>query len=892
SIHNNTVIKNAQIWCDANWTTAVKMNYISTDHSYNASFSTKDQTAGTTGTVTITTQVAWFVNWTKVIFVNFVENSSLIVNTTSVVLEWGEDTTLRVDYNKSDGTGINGATIMVAGVNITKSTDVYFIQLNSTQFLGTGSYPDIAIVATKFSFLTRTWYFNLTIIPARIDLTANIGTTPILNNSGEYYSTKLSQGSSDSFTLNVKIYHLINSEPLNITEPLIDSPVPLLNDPIQESNFSWSFIFDPEQSGVFIVRIEFEKQYYISSNFIFHLEILKASSLIVSNLDTPENIYFTESIDFFLLLNNIDYNEFITGASHDINASLIVSFINSTNDYYWFRFDTYNLQLGFHAVNITFYHSEFASSNIILIFNVITMPTAKISLTEVHMTNNGTIQIEEDLEITLDTYCTYHGIEITHLDTIELWLNSSSVSSNDYTLENEQTPFKIILHTLGWKFGSYNLSIQISTVGYQAQVIQLNITLNGIPTEILVDIEPGKNIQEGQDVKFIVTLRYQPDSQSGIGAGVNQQISLSGINISFSIEIKYKNDTTKTFNHITQTDEAGQAVFTIDGHLTKAAVGFTNVTIQSGAGLSGLQSSYSLPSSELATFRILAPAPIIDIIQIVGFVLMVVAVLLFGGIALGASIQFIQKKRETRKTLIQRHDMAVEQSFEDIKSIRLILARHESGLQFYVEKTLSEFQTDPDALSGMSTAISSFIGDVAGTMPSRGADDDSKKSIETISREGFYMLIWNGKYSSIIIISEAPLPDYFQERLTALGNELEMTFKDQLQDIFTTEQFPTSIIKKMVRKHIALHYFSAFVLNEGILTLKKVKLSRKDKKMLSILKEIHVQKNGLSYLFSEQIISRLERKYKRSEAIEFFEKAIMWNLLVELTQEEQKQLMS
>jgi hypothetical protein len=236
--------------------------------------------------------------------------------------------------------------------------------------------------------------------------------------------------------------------------------------------------------------------------------------------------------------------------------------------------------------------------------------------------------------------------------------------------------------------------------------------------------------------------------------------------------------------------------------------------------------------------------------------------------------------------------MAVEQSFEDIKSIRLILARHESGLQFYVEKTLSEFQTDPDALSGMSTAISSFIGDVAGTMPSRGADDDSKKSIETISREGFYMLIWNGKYSSIIIISEAPLPDYFQERLTALGNELELAFKDQLEDIFTTEQFPTSIIKKMVRKHIALHYFSAFVLNEGILTLKKVKLSRKDKKMLSILKEIHLQKNGLSYLFSEQIISRLERKYKRSEAIEFFEKAIMWNLLVELTQEEQKQLMS
>ena len=892
SIHNNTAIRNARIWCDANWTTAtdVKMNYISTDHIYNASFSTKDQIPGTTGNITITTQVAWFVNWTKVISFNFVENASLIVNTTSVVLEWGEDTTLRVDYNKSDGTGINGATITVAGVNITKSTDVYFIQLNSTQFPGTRSYTDIAIVASKIGFHTRTWYFNLTIIPARVNLTANIGTTPIVNNSGEYYSRKLSQGSSDSFTLNVKIYHLINNEPLNITEPLIDSPVPLLNDPVQESNFSWSFIFDPEQSGVFIVHIEFEKQYYISSNFIFHLEILKAPTSIVSNLDTPENLYFTESIDFFLLLNNTEYNELITGASHDINASLIVSFINFTNDYYWFRFNSSNLQLGFHAVNITFSHSEFTSSNIVLIFNVKTMPTAKISLTEVHMTNNGTVQIEEDLEITLDTYHTYHGIEITYLDTIELWLNSSSVSSNDYTLEDEQTPFKILLHTLGWKFGSYNLSIHISTLGYQAQVIQLNITLNGIPTEILVDIEPGTNIQEGQDVKFIATLRYQPDSQSGIGAGLNQQIPLSGINISFSIKIEYKNGTIKTFNNITQTNEAGQAVFTLDGHNTRSAIGFTNITIESEAGLSGLQSSYSIPSSELSTIKIFSPA--VDIFQIIGFVLMVVAILLFGAIAIGTSIQFIQRKREKRKTRIQKHDRAVEQSFEDIKSIRLILARHESGLQFYVEKTLSEFQTDPDALSGMSTAISSFIGDVAGTMSTRDAEPTSKKSIETISREGFYMLIWNGKYSSIIIISEAQLPEYFKERLTDLGHELETTFKDQLKDIFTTEQFPTSIIKKMVRKHIALHYFSAFALNEGVLTLKNVKLSRKAKKMFSLIKEIHLEKNGLHYLFSEQIITHLERKYKRSEAIEFLENAIKWNLLIEFTQEEHEKLMS
>ncbi|MHA2204106.1 MAG: hypothetical protein ACW991_10495, partial [Candidatus Hodarchaeales archaeon] len=360
--------------------------------------------------------------------------------------------------------------------------------------------------------------------------------------------------------------------------------------------------------------------------------------------------------------------------------------------------------------------------------------------------------------------------------------------------------------------------------------------------------------------------------------------------VSFYIGLKFENGTTRDLPaYSTQTDVRGEASFTIDGKYTRDGIGFSKIDVESGPSPSGLPSSYSMSDAELAEYEI---RYIFDPLEIIIPVITIgVAVLLTVG-ATAASGITINRRRKKRSATIHAKRRKVEQSFEDIKSIRLILARHESGLQFYVEKTLSEFQTDPDALSGMSTAISSFIGDVAGTMQTRGEETTSKKSIETISREGFYMLIWNGKYSSIIIISEAQLPEYFKERLIALGQELEETFKDQLKDIFTTEQFPNSIIKKMIRKHISLHYFSAFALNEGILTLKNVKLSRKGKKMLSLIKKIHLEKNGLFYLFSEQIISHLERKYKRSEAIEFLEKAINWNLLIELTQEEQEKLMS
>jgi uncharacterized protein YfeS len=126
--------------------------------------------------------------------------------------------------------------------------------------------------------------------------------------------------------------------------------------------------------------------------------------------------------------------------------------------------------------------------------------------------------------------------------------------------------------------------------------------------------------------------------------------------------------------------------------------------------------------------------------------------------------------------------------------------------------------------------------------------------------------------------------------LYGLGTELEEKFKDQLDDFLDLDDFPQSTIKKMVRKYLSIHYFSAFVLNEGILTLNNIKLSKKDKRMVSLIKDATFERQGNQYFFSEQVISYLATKYKRSEAIQFLEKAIEFNLLVECSQEELMQL--
>ncbi|MFX0184198.1 MAG: hypothetical protein ACFE95_14030, partial [Candidatus Hodarchaeota archaeon] len=169
SIHNNTDVKAATIWCNSSWTANVTMNQVA-DDSYNASLITTGQGVGTTGLVTITTQMGWFVNWTKIITVKFIGDSSLTVNETNVILEWRENTTLRIDYNDTLGDPIESGMVTVDGNNAFNINDVYYYRLNTTDYAGEGDYPDLVINATHPDYVSREIVFNLTITPGETNI--------------------------------------------------------------------------------------------------------------------------------------------------------------------------------------------------------------------------------------------------------------------------------------------------------------------------------------------------------------------------------------------------------------------------------------------------------------------------------------------------------------------------------------------------------------------------------------------------------------------------------------------------------------------------------------------------------------------------------------------------
>ncbi|MFW9904984.1 MAG: hypothetical protein ACFFFH_11670, partial [Candidatus Thorarchaeota archaeon] len=888
SNHNSTPstlshINNAKIWCNASWpsVTNVTMNQ-PTGTYYNASFVTTGQGAGDIGTVTITTQVSWFVNWTKTITVLFVQNTTLTADVTDLALQWRENVTIEFDYNETGGNRISVATVTIVDTseNFTYFTGKDSFKLNSTSFPGVNTFTDVIIRANSTGYLTREWYFNLTITPGRTNITGKIGNNPVWNNSG--ISKNFSNSSSDSIPLNLLYYHNLTGNPLDIDLPIIDSSIPVSN--IQkEFNLSWSITFNPNETGIFLINITFYLNNYKNSTFFFHLTIVKAGTAIIHIPLTDIQVYYTEYYDFFLLYKNIDYNENITGLDKDfgftINNSEVVD-LNQTDEGYWFRFNPSPsiLSLGRHSINISFYHEYFNPIFIEVSFIVIDMPTEPLNIANFRY--NQSILVEDVLYIDGEGYQTIRGQRISNY-TVMLRMNDTVVMKSLLDYQTIQNKVVINFTTSTLHYGNYSLTLEISKIGYQNQSINFNITLRGRETILEVTL-PGKKFEQGDSIKITAILTYVQKITGGIGAGLSLA-PLEAVDVSYYVVLKYENDTTRIFEFTNQTDDSGETSYIIDGKYTLAAVGFTNITAWSDSSISGLPASYSMSDEELTEyeiFHVLNPLEIIIPVIIIGVaILLVIAIVSVSGISLN-------RRRKRRSAAIHAKRRKIEQSFEDIKSIRLLIARHESGLQFYSEKTIAELQTDTDALSGMSAALSTFMGEVSEGMRSRTDEEKGKEKIEVMSREGMHMLIWHGSYSSFIIISETRLPDYFKERLAKLGREVESKYAHDLEDFYRSDQIPSNQIKKMIRKHIPLHYFSAFVLNEGVLTLESIKLSKKEKKMLKLIKEIRFQKEGVQFFFSEQIISHLSKHYNRSEAIKFLDRAIDINLLIEASQED------
>jgi hypothetical protein len=260
------------------------------------------------------------------------------------------------DYNEN----ITGLT---EGTGITlNNTNIEFINVGSyaTNITYEHSYFESSFIIVSFEILAR-----LTDITGEYDGQALINDTTMVT---RYFANS----SADSITINLAYSDVLNTNILDTSAPTIIAFIPTIG-AVKVGDLSWNLTFDPNQTGIFLINITFSLSNYEDALFIFHLTINKAQTAIYNSLPINPELPYSSSIDFYLIYNNTDYNENITGLTEISGITLNntkVSFLNHTESYYWFRLSPTPLTLGFHATNITFEHVYFESRSKIVIFNV------------------------------------------------------------------------------------------------------------------------------------------------------------------------------------------------------------------------------------------------------------------------------------------------------------------------------------------------------------------------------------------------------------------------------------------------------------------------------------------------------------------------------------------
>ncbi len=756
-------------------------------------------------------------------------------------------------------------------VNVSNGNHLFFYE---AWIIATLSSVQLSIRFTKANYASANYFINFFVKSAE----STIATAPSSVNT--YYSQNL----NFSILWQSEVNPNAPFTPIyGINSTLISSPLPVVYTSLTNGNYTFTVIAN--QTGVFVLSIFFFSPFFEDQEHSITIFIAKVPTELGvtthSNASSiPSEIYYSDSYDFTIGWLSSFNASGIQDKSPQVvvdvsgNVTFVTSFANGTH-----KFKIYADALGVYQISITLETANFGKLLYILDYQVSKMPTLTIFAENITLVD--TIYVEESFILNGSGYQTYRGENISVIDELSIWLNGTLVNAGQIQINNASYYFELSVSTLNFAYGFYNISLLVNSSGYEPQFVNLTIVLLGRSLNVDVSL-PVSTIQQGENITIDVTLTYVALINAGFGS-TSMLAPWTDIIVHYYVEMDFTNGSTKVLETDINVDILGHASYLIPGSLTKSASGFSNITVFISGSSTSLPTSYSMSDEELNEIKI---TEFLDPLEILIPALIGLVILLF----IVSSVYYVNRKRVSRSQVKRFAEITVEQGFEDIKSIRLILARHQSGLQFYSEKTIAELQTDTDALSGMSAALSSFMEELSESMSSQSEEETERDKIEFLSREGLHMLIWHGYHSSLIIISEVRLPDYFQTNLKALGHELEDKYLTELQDFYSSDQIPNTVVKKMVRRYIPLHYFSAYVLNEGVLTLDSVKLSRKYVKMFKEIKKVMFNIEGAHYFFSEQIISHLSKDYKRSEAIKFLDHAININLLIEAEQKDLLQL--
>jgi hypothetical protein len=254
-----------------------------------------------------------------------------------------------------------------------------------------------------------------------------------------------------------------------------------------------------------------------------------------------------------------------------------------------FVFSVLSNRVGNSTITLYFVSDNYNSISIDIQISIVPMPTL-----DPIVDFPSELVIGEALVISSGLWQTNFG---NNVPIEEFQLLNDTLLVNFTLVEVTEYSFTISIDTEDLRQGFHNLTLQVSSYGYENHSVTIFVELIGREIEILIEISPDELIQ-GSDFTITAILTYASLQANLVGHGSELLlVPLDGIPVTFLVRIRYANGSILPLSYENSTNEIGEAKFTVSGEYTLSAEGIESITVSSEATASGKEGTYSTPSN-------------------------------------------------------------------------------------------------------------------------------------------------------------------------------------------------------------------------------------------------------------------------------------------------------
>ncbi|MCE7737043.1 MAG: hypothetical protein GPJ54_19310 [Candidatus Heimdallarchaeota archaeon] len=328
--------------------------------------------------------------------------------------------------------------------------------------------------------------------------------------------------------------------------------------------------------------------------------------------------------------------------------------------------------------------------------------------------------------------------------------------------------------------GNYQLILKFEKASYQNHTLSFEILVLAHQLEININFDDDLISNNNFTVEIQVNYLNNNTNNLGLSDFGSRAGAADGLELSVTFDLEYKNGTINTYLYDLTTDSNGVTYVTLTEVQTTnlRMIQGINVDIQSQGAIVG--KTIKLTSEQIPPVTIpenidqpKINLPAIGPVDRTLF-FSIVAIML---ILISAPILYnYLKKKETKYAVLSESLELAGAEIRGIRSIQQILIINKGGLPLYV-KQIQSVGVDPLLLSGMSSAVSSFLQEIG---------DQQYFGIQVMENQGLSVTSHKAEFSNFVLISTSSLPmtilDQMKNAHLMIEKKFEKTMKKRIHN--------------------------------------------------------------------------------------------------------------